>query len=76
MPLPPAPKARGVLHHNIIHRASWDGREAGVIVVFSVAFFVAFFSGPNGAEDGAEDAISLLSILISRAVSRQRAARS
>jgi hypothetical protein len=53
MTFPPAFKARDVLHHGIIRRASRASREVGVIVVFSVALLVA---------------TGLVSILISREV--------
>lgn len=46
--------------HQLARRSNWAGHEAGVIVVFCIVFLVAVF---------------LISMWVSRAISRRRAAR-
>jgi len=53
-------QVREAAHQLIRRKSNWAGHEAGVIVVFCVVFVVA---------------VGLLSLCISRALARRRAAR-
>jgi hypothetical protein len=53
-------EARDAAYHLLMKRKNWAAREAGVVVVFCVVFIVA---------------TGLLSLYISRALARRRAAR-